>query len=397
MSDRLQVARERVTGYCLPVTFLRPIFLACVAFLAATLSAHPEWKPAYCVGVIDDDHRFELTIKFDVPSYLVGKHPKAATVKELDDLMFDAGRLPAAYERGPADFLRGVRVLADGKETPVELVAFPTAAEVKAQSAKQGEEERYPVLLNAKLRTRLPPDTAKVEVIFPPALGAVLTNLRRGMDSQVVMNVAPGERGEFIIGEIRLTLGDFLREGFAHVIPDGWDHCLFMLAMFLGAASLAQALTRSLVFTLGHALTLGLVAAGQLPPVGDWIEPVIAATIGAGGILAWRNRGAGRPGNPAALLVIPLVFGLVHGLGFAAAVTDQLDGWGRTQVVQLLIGFNVGVELAQVAVILAAALLLGFAVRVRANEPLLRRALGAAIALAGFGVMAWRCWELRFG
>lgn len=397
MSDRLQVARERVTGYCLPVTFLRPIFLACVAFLAATLSAHPEWKPAYCVGVIDDDHRFELTIKFDVPSYLVGKHPKAATVKELDDLMFDAGRLPAAYERGPADFLRGVRVLADGKETPVELVAFPTAAEVKAQSAKQGEEERYPVLLNAKLRTRLPPDTAKVEVIFPPALGAVLTNLRRGMDSQVVMNVAPGERGEFIIGEVRLTLGDFLREGFAHVIPDGWDHCLFMLAMFLGAASLAQALTRSLVFTLGHALTLGLVAAGQLPPVGDWIEPVIAATIGAGGILAWRNRGAGRPGNPAALLVIPLVFGLVHGLGFAAAVTDQLDGWGRTQVVQLLIGFNVGVELAQVAVILAAALLLGFAVRVRANEPLLRRALGAAIALAGFGVMAWRCWELRFG
>lgn len=397
MSDRLRIARERVTGYCLPVTFLRPIFLACFAFLAATLSAHPEWKPAYCVGVIDDDHRFELTIKFDVPSYLVGKHPKAATVKELDDLMFDAGRLPAAYERGPADFLRGVRVLADGKETPVELVAFPTAAEVKAQSAKQGEEERYPVLLNAKLRTRLPPDTAKVEVIFPPALGAVLTNLRRGMDSQVVMNVAPGERGEFIIGEIRLTLGDFLREGFAHVIPDGWDHCLFMLAMFLGAASLAQALTRSLVFTLGHALTLGLVAAGQLPPVGDWIEPVIAATIGAGGILAWRNRGAGRPGNPAALLVIPLVFGLVHGLGFAAAVTDQLDGWGRTQVVQLLIGFNVGVELAQVAVILAAALLLGFAVRVRANEPLLRRALGAAIALAGFGVMAWRCWELRFG
>lgn len=396
MSDRLRIARERVTGYCLPVTFLRPIFLACFAFLAATLSAHPEWKPAYCVGVIDDDHRFELTIKFDVPSYLVGKHPKAATVKELDDLMFDAGRLPAAYERGPADFLRGVRVLADGKETPVELVAFPTAAEVKAQSAKQGEEERYPVLLNAKLRTRLPPDTAKVEVIFPPALGAVLTNLRRGMDSQVVMNVAPGERGEFIIGVVRLTLGDFLREGFAHVIPDGWDHCLFMLAMFLGAASLAQALTRSLVFTLGHALTLGLVAAGQLPPVGDWIEPVIAATIGAGGILAWRNRGAGRPGNPAALLVIPLVFGLVHGLGFAAAVTDQLDGWGRTQVVQLLIGFNVGVELAQVAVILAAALLLGFAVRVRANEPLLRRALGAAIALAGFGVMAWRCWELRF-
>ena len=392
----MRVACEQAGGYSLRVTFLRPVFLACVAFLAATLSAHPEWKPAYCVGVIEDE-RFDLTIKFDVPSYLVGKHPKEATVKELDDLMFDSGRRPAAYAREPAEFLRGVRVLVDGKETPVELVAFPTAVEVKAQSAKQGEEERYPVLLNAKLRTRIPRDTAKVEVMFPSALGTVLTNLRRGMDSQVVMNVAPGERGEFIIGEVRLTLGDFLREGFVHVIPDGWDHCLFMLAMFLGAASLAQALTRSLVFTLGHALTLGLVAAGQLPPVGDWIEPVIAATIGAGGILAWRNRGASRPGNSAALLLIPLIFGLVHGLGFAAAVTDQLDGWGRTQVVQLLIGFNVGVEAAQVAVILAAAVLLSLAVKARANESLLRRALGAAIALAGFGLMAWRCWELRFG
>ena len=392
----MRVACERTGGYSLRVTFLRPVFLACVALLAATLFAHPEWKPAYCVGVIDEE-RFDLTIKFDVPSYLVGKHPKEATVKELDDLMFDAGRLPASYAREPAEFRRGVRVFVDGKETPVELVAFPNAAEVKAQSAKQGEEERYPVLLNAKLRTRIPRDTAKVEVMFPPALGTVLTNLRRGMDSQVVMNVAPGERGEFIIGEVRLTLGDFLREGFAHVIPDGWDHCLFMLAMFLGAASLAQALTRSLVFTLGHALTLGLVASGLLPPVGDWIEPVIAATIGAGGLLAWRTGGAARPGTSSPQLLIPLVFGLVHGLGFAAAVTGQLEDWGRTQVVQLLIGFNVGVELAQVAVILAAAVLLTLAAKARADESLLRRTLGAAIALAGFGLMAWRGWELCFG
>jgi hypothetical protein len=392
----LRVACHRRDGYAPDVAHLRPFLLACIALLAATLSAHPEWKPAYCVGVIDDE-RFDLTIKFDVPSYLVGKHPKEATVKELDDLMFDAGRLPAAYAREPAEFLRGVRVHVDGVETPVELIAFPTAAEVKTQSAKQGEEERYPVLLNAKLRARIPRETAKVEVTFPPALGAVLTNLRRGMDSQVVMNVTPGERGKFIIGEVRLTLGDFLREGFAHVIPDGWDHCLFMLAMFLGAASLAQALTRSLVFTLGHALTLGLVAAGQLPPVGDWIEPVIAATIGAGGLLAWRNSGASRLGTAAPVLLIPLTFGLVHGLGFAAAVTGQLEDWGRTQVVQLLIGFNVGVEAAQVAVILATAALLRLAVQARANEPLLRRTLSAAIALAGFGLMAWRCWELRFG
>ena len=374
------------------MNFLRSALLAGLAMLPALLAAHPEWKQAYCVGVIDDDYRFDLTIKFDVPAYLVGKHPKEATVKELDDLMFDAGRLPAAYARGPAEFLRGTRVLVDGTEVPVELVAFPTAAEVKAQSTKQGEEDRYPVLLNAKLRTRVPRDTGKVEVMFPPSLGAVLTNLRRGMDSQVLMTVPAGEKGEFIIGEVRLTLGGFLREGFAHVIPEGWDHCLFMLAMYLGALSLGQALSRSLIFTLGHSITLSLVAFGLLPPVGGWIEPIIAATIGLGGALAYAGKASTRT-----MLLVPLTFGLVHGLGFAAALTDKLAEWRHGQVVQVLIGFNLGVELAQMLVIFGVAGLLWTYTRLRSDDRPVRRALGAAVALIGFGVMAWRLWELLTG
>jgi HupE / UreJ protein len=388
----LRVACTSPDGYFRVVTFLRSAFLACLALLAASLAAHPEWKQAYCVGVIDDDYQFDLTLKFDVPSYLVGKHPKDATVKELDDLMFDAGRLPAAYAHAPADFLKGTRIFVDGTEVPVELRSFPSAAEVKAQSTKQGEEDRYPVLLNAKLRSRLPRDAGKVEVVFPRPLGAVLTNLRRGMDSQVLMTVAPGERGEFIIGEVRLTLGGFVREGFAHVIPEGWDHCLFMLAMFLGAASLGQALTRSLIFTLGHSVTLSLVAFGLLPPVGGWIEPVIAATIGVGGVLAFRGRSSNRT-----MLLVPLTFGLVHGLGFAAALADKLTEWREAQVVQVLIGFNLGVEAAQVGVILAAAGLLWLGLRLRADDRMVRRGLSAAVAMAGFGVMCWRLWELLSG
>lgn len=371
---------------------LRRLLLWTFVLLALPAHAHPEWKEAYCLGVIDEDNRFDFFIKFDVPSYLIGKHPKEATVKELDDLMFDAGRLPDAYVRGPADFLKGTKVFVDDVEVPVEMLAFPDAAAVKAQSTKQGEADRYPVLLNARFRARIPAGAGKVEVMFPRALGSVLTNLRRGMDSQVLMTVPPGERGEFIIGEVQLTLRGFIREGFAHVIPEGWDHCLFMLAMFLGAASLGQALSRSLIFTVGHSITLSLVAFGLLPPVGGWIEPVIAATIGVGGALAFWGKATGRQ-----MLLVPLTFGLVHGLGFAAAVTDKLAEWRHAQVVQVLVGFNVGVELAQVSVILAAALLLAGLVRLRANEALVRRALCAAVAVAGFGVMLWRLWELLGG
>lgn len=371
---------------------LRRLLLWTFVLLALPAHAHPEWKEAYCLGVIDEDNRFDFFIKFDVPSYLIGKHPKEATVKELDDLMFDAGRLPDAYVRGPADFLKGTKVFVDDVEVPVEMLAFPDAAAVKAQSTKQGEADRYPVLLNARFRARIPAGAGKVEVMFPRALGSVLTNLRRGMDSQVLMTVPPGERGEFIIGEVQLTLRGFIREGFAHVIPEGWDHCLFMLAMFLGAASLGQALSRSLIFTVGHSITLSLVAFGLLPPVGGWIEPVIAATIGVGGALAFWGKATGRQ-----MLLVPLTFGLVHGLGFAAAVTDKLAEWRHAQVVQVLVGFNVGVELAQVSVILTAALLLWGLVRLRANDALVRRALCGAVALAGFGVMLWRLWELLAG
>lgn len=370
----------------------RRLLLWTFVLLALPAHAHPEWKEAYCLGVIDEDNRFDFFIKFDVPSYLIGKHPKEATVKELDDLMFDAGRLPDAYVRGPADFLKGTKVFVDDVEVPVEMLAFPEAAAVKAQSTKQGEADRYPVLLNARFRARIPAGAGKVEVMFPRALGSVLTNLRRGMDSQVLMTVPPGERGEFIIGEVQLTLRGFIREGFAHVIPEGWDHCLFMLAMFLGAASLGQALSRSLIFTVGHSITLSLVAFGLLPPVGGWIEPVIAATIGVGGALAFWGKATGRQ-----MLLVPLTFGLVHGLGFAAAVTDKLAEWRHAQVVQVLVGFNVGVELAQVSVILLAALLLAGLVRLRANDALVRRALCAAVAVAGFGVMLWRLWELLGG
>jgi hydrogenase/urease accessory protein HupE len=356
------------------------------------LQAHPEWKEAYCIGVIDDEYVFDFKVKFDAPSYYVGKHPKEATIKELDALMFEPGRLAAAAAQAPKDFLRGTRVYADGVAVPLELVSFPTAAEVQTLSKQQGEADRYPVIMTARLRTKIPRETGIVEVVYPEALGSVITNLRRGMDSQVLMTVAPGEKGLFKIGEVHFTLSGFLREGFEHVIPDGWDHCLFMLAMMLAAASIGEALKRSLVFTLGHAITLTLVVTGAIPPIGNWIEPIIAATIAFGGYLAYRQKPA-----QTAFVVVPLVFGLIHGLGFAAAAADKLQDIGTGDLAKLLLGFNVGVEAAQAAIILATAGVLWVLARARLETTTLRRVLGLLIAIAGTAIMAARIWSLTKG
>jgi hydrogenase/urease accessory protein HupE len=329
-------------------------------------------------------------VKFDVPSFLLGQLPKDAPIKELDALMFTPGRLAGSVEPGRQQFLAGLRLEADGKPVAWTIVSFPSAEQILAQSARQGEADRYPVMMNAKFTATIPAGTQKLVLRFPDALGTVFTNLRKGMDFQTVMAVSKNEPGEFQIGDGPApadpqTLFTLLADGFGHVLPDGWDHCLFMLAMFLGAASLRQALGRSLVFTLGHSLTLSAVALGWVGNPGPWIEPFIALTIGLGGLMAFSGTATNRQ-----MLIVPAAFGLVHGLGFAAAVSDRLKEWDNGSIVRILVGFNVGVELAQMAVIFTSAALLWAILRTGLAETKVRRSLCLAVALIGFAVMAWR-------
>ena len=370
---------------------MRRLALLCLAvFCSGALSAHPEWKEANCLGVIDGTGRLTLTIKFDVPSFLVGQTSKEAPIKALDELMLTPGRLAASVEPGRRRLLEGVRLEVDGRAVPVSLDAFPSAETIAATSAKQGEADRYPVMLNARLSATIPTKAARIKLSFPATLGTVFVNLRKGMDYQVVMAATPAYPAELALadghresaGETAWTL--FL-DGFGHVLPDGWDHGLFMVAMFLGAASLGQALRRSLVFTVGHSITLTAVAMGWLGQPGPWIEPFIALTIGISAWLAFRGRLQER-----SALVLPAAFGLVHGLGFAAAVSDNLANWSAGDVVLILIGFNLGVEAAQALVISVTATLFWAAHRSRLPDAKIRQAASLAIALIGFGVFLWR-------
>jgi hydrogenase/urease accessory protein HupE len=368
----------------------RVLLLWLTALMPTFLCAHPEWKEASCIGVIDEQNTFALTVKFDVPSFLVGQLPKDAPIKDLDALMFTPGRLAASIEPGRQLFLASLRLEADGKPVAWRLESFPTAEQILAQSGRQGEADRYPVLMNVKLTATVPVDTQKLVLRFPDLLGTVFTNLRKGMEFQTVMAVSKNEPGEFQIGEGSVTTDNqtfftLLADGFGHVLPDGWDHCLFMLAMFLGAASLGQALGRSVVFTLGHTVTLSAVALGWVGNPGPWIEPFIALTIGLGALMAYRGTATNRQ-----MLVVPAVFGLVHGLGFAAAVSDRLKDWDNGSIVRILVGFNIGVELAQMAVIFTSAALLWAVLRAGLGETKVRRSLCLTVAIVGFGVMAWR-------
>ena len=140
------------------------------------------------------------------------------------------------------------------------------------------------------------------------------------------------------------TFVDFLRYGFTHVLPEGLDHILFVLGLFLLSRSWKPVLTQVTAFTLAHSLTLGLAAAGMIKVPASIVEPIIALSIAA---IAIEN--IFHPEFTRWRLVIVLIFGSIHGLGFASGLAEKPIP--QDSFLLALTGFNLGVEAAQLAVI----------------------------------------------
>ncbi len=153
--------------------------------------------------------------------------------------------------------------------------------------------------------------------------------------------------------------GGWVQMGFHHVLPQGRDHMLFILGLFLLAPHWRALLGQSLLFTLAHSVTLALavfkwvVIPESLFGIRSPVEVFIALSIAWIGIenLLVRKMSKQR-------LIFVCVFGLLHGLGFASSIGDRMDGLSGMRLFWPLLGFNVGVELAQITVLVAAFLIL---------------------------------------
>ena len=165
--------------------------------------------------------------------------------------------------------------------------------------------------------------------------------------------------------------------GFTHILPGGLDHVLFMVGLFLMASTRRALVLQVTAFTLAHSLTLALGVFGAVHIPSQIVEPLIAASIAfialenlfAKSVTRWR-------------LLVVFVFGLLHGLGFAGAMADL--GLSGEHLAASLVGFNVGVELGQLAVIAAAALIVRtLRLSIDAERQYVLRPVSAAIALAG--------------
>jgi hypothetical protein len=194
---------------------------------------------------------------------------------------------------------------------------------------------------------------------------------------------------------------EFIRMGIMHIFT-GVDHMSFLLGLVLISRRLRDLVFVVTGFTIGHSLTLALAVTGIVRPHAEYIDALVALTIAligaenivvqtrkprpvaliAGGSLVvmaateWLGYGglpgllslgaglftasylviSGNLGDAGRLrMLITLVFGLIHGFGFAADLLQlQLP---PERLAQLLVGFNVGVEIGQLTLVIAATLL----------------------------------------
>lgn len=167
----------------------------------------------------------------------------------------------------------------------------------------------------------------------------------------------------------------YLKLGYTHILPLGLDHILFVVSIFLLNPKLKSVIWQATAFTVAHSITLGLAMYGLISPPAYIIEPIIALSIM---FVAIENiiTDKLRPSRVA----IVFAFGMIHGMGFASALTEL--GLPRNQFLTSLITFNVGVELGQITIILLCWLLVG---KWFAQKPWYRRRIvipaSAAIAV----------------
>ncbi|MGB5349963.1 MAG: HupE/UreJ family protein, partial [Polyangiales bacterium] len=220
---------------------------------------------------------------------------------------------------------------------------------------------------------------------FNPSVSALVRVSRRSGQTHSLL--ASPEETELIIPEVEsfgAVARDYLTLGVKHILG-GYDHQLFLVCLMLIAGTGRRILITITGFTIAHSITLALSALGLVRVPIPAVEAAIALSIvflaveivrGDQDSLTYRYP-----------IAVAASFGLLHGFGFAAVLGET--GLPQTEIPAALLFFNVGVELGQIAFVLAVVLvyqLIRFAGRTLMDRDLSIAALRPLQAPAAYAV-----------
>jgi hydrogenase/urease accessory protein HupE len=333
----------------------------CLA-LAAPVSAHP--VPFSYIVIRAQPDALDLTLvahAYDV-AYELGMKP-ATNVPDLSAIMARSSELVAVLGQRLA-------ITADGRALQA------------AWAAPEPVPERDSVRLRAHYAlTGLPGRVDIATVMFPyDPVHKTFVNIYEGdtVTAQAILD-KDRTRFEYFTGTRQGSLAvlqKFVPSGVHHILI-GPDHLLFLIGLMLLGGTIRQLLLVVTAFTIAHSITLSLAALNVVMPPAGLIEPAIALSVvyvGADNLLMQEGRDM--------RAWTAFAFGLIHGFGFANVLRDmdlpsRALGWS-------LFGFNVGVEIGQLLVVVLVATALGW---IRARSAVVSRRLvlvgSVVVMLAG--------------
>jgi hypothetical protein len=256
-----------------------------------------------------------------------------------------ADALQAKLEGYRASLARHIAVSFDDRPSP---------ATVSVDELQSSDDVTMPAFVVLKAAGAIPEDARTVrwryDLTFATYALLLATNDEAEPETHWLQGDIASRAFPISGGAPRTTFGvvtQYLTLGFRHIVPEGLDHILFVLGLFLLTTKLKPLLVQVTSFTVAHSVTLGLAMYGVVSVSPRIVEPMIALSIA---YVAIENIATPKltPWRP----VVVFCFGLLHGLGFAGALQElQL---ARSEFLPALISFNVGIELAQLTVIAAA-------------------------------------------
>jgi hydrogenase/urease accessory protein HupE len=196
----------------------------------------------------------------------------------------------------------------------------------------------------------------------------VLLRLERADGSELTHRLTPeassyeiqAQPGYFQVGATYFSLG------VEHILG-GIDHLLFVLALLLVVSGWRKLVATVTAFTVSHSITLALATLGFIHVPGPPVEAVISLSIVfvAAEIIRSREGAAGLTARWP--WIVAFTFGLLHGFGFAGALSEV--GLPGSSIPLALLAFNLGVEAGQLLFVAAALVLYALARRVPATLP----------------------------
>lgn len=246
--------------------------------------------------------------------------------------------LQAAGKGEPADVAKVEKALRDYARFAIDGEACrPENTRVRASGGK--------LLLELSLSCTRSVGMLWMRDDWPEVMGAhfqtVLTvNVVQRVAGQFVFLDARREATLELHTPVSTDWTSFVLMGAEHILG-GADHLLFLIALLALSRGLWSTVKIVTGFTVGHSITLSLATFGWVEVPSSVVEPLIAASI------IWvALENIISPASEGRRWLVATFFGLVHGLGFAGGLLEL--GLPHQALIRALIGFNIGVELAQI-------------------------------------------------